>query len=556
VDLIESSASDCNRNIVPDTCDIASGLEHDCNANGTLDSCELAGHTVPDCNGNGVPDECDLASGTASDCNANGRPDSCDIASGASLDVNHNGIPDECEPHTPVTIWVDASAPAGGNGSQSSPFQSIQEGITASFQGDTVMVRDGTYTGPSNRNLDANGQAMVIRSEHGAAACIIDCQGAGRGFRFDSHEGPTTRLQGFTIRNGVSPGVGLDASHAGGIYVYFASPIIEDCVIENCTARLGAGISASASSLQVRRCTIRNCHAVSIPFYDSIGGGMYLSYLNAGALPPAIIDTEISGCTADSGAGISFGGIERLVVSHCRIFGNAAGTAGGGIKASAYNSGAVTLLLENCLVAGNTAPEGAGLALSPTNAYPLTPAWTVVDCTIVDNVATIAGGGVRLSGSSAAMPPLELHDTILWGNTAPNGSTFFHSGGSATIRVFACDVEGGQASFVLGPTATLVWGSNNLAADPQFVDRDGPDNNLSTFGDNDYRLALVSPCIDAGDNALVPPDFVDIDADGDVVEPVPLDLAHVRRFIDVPGVPNTGQGIPPLVDIGAHERIP
>ena len=31
------------------------------------------------------------------DCNRNGVPDSCDIGSGESLDLNTNGLPDECE---------------------------------------------------------------------------------------------------------------------------------------------------------------------------------------------------------------------------------------------------------------------------------------------------------------------------------------------------------------------------------------------------------------------------------------------------------------------------
>ncbi|OQC19692.1 MAG: hypothetical protein BWX69_02523 [Planctomycetes bacterium ADurb.Bin069] len=31
------------------------------------------------------------------DCNKNGVPDACDIASGTSKDANGNGVPDECE---------------------------------------------------------------------------------------------------------------------------------------------------------------------------------------------------------------------------------------------------------------------------------------------------------------------------------------------------------------------------------------------------------------------------------------------------------------------------
>lgn len=52
----------------------------------------------PDCNGNGVMDYVDVAvAPTVPDCNTNLSPDGCDIASGTSPDVNGNGIPDECE---------------------------------------------------------------------------------------------------------------------------------------------------------------------------------------------------------------------------------------------------------------------------------------------------------------------------------------------------------------------------------------------------------------------------------------------------------------------------
>ena len=33
----------------------------------------------------------------------------------------------------------------------------------------------------------------------------------------------------------------------------------------------------------------------------------------------------------------------------------------------------------------------------------------------------------------------------------------------------------------------------NLALDPAFADADGPDNNLGTWADNDYRLLTTSP---------------------------------------------------------------
>jgi hypothetical protein len=89
---------------------------------------------------------------------------------------------------------------------------------------------------------------------------------------------------------------------------------------------------------------------------------------------------------------------------------------------------------------------------------------------------------------------------------------------------------------------------------PLFADPDGPDNNPLTFGDNDYRLSPLSPCIDAGENVSVAPDWLDLDGDGNTTEPVPVDLDLHRRFVEVPAVPNTGSGTPPIVDLGAYER--
>jgi hypothetical protein len=53
-------------------------------------------------------------------------------------------------------------------------------------------------------------------------------------------------------------------------------------------------------------------------------------------------------------------------------------------------------------------------------------------------------------------------------------------------------------------------------------------------------LQDTSPAIDAGNNAAVPTE-------------VTTDLDDNPRFVDIPTVPDTGHGAPPIVDMGAYE---
>jgi hypothetical protein len=560
VDLVELSALDCDKNLLPDACDIAGGAG-DCNLNAIPDGCEIASGAQKDCNANGVPDACDLAAGVALDCNGNQKPDSCDIATGASLDVDGNGIPDECETHVPTTIWVDDSAPPGGDGSQVHPFQTISQGIAASFHGDTVLIRDGLYFGPANRDLDPEGREIVIRSESGPATCVIDCQNSGRGFRIDDGEGPNLKLMGLRIINGDASNAPADISQGGGILVRGASPTIVDCVIEACRGRMGGGIYAVSTSMQVRGCEILDCVAPSIPFYDGYGGGAYVSSAGSGEHPAAFVDTLFRGCSAGwSGGGLHYGdnngkSTPTLVVSHCRFLDNSAAEGGGALTALCFG-GFNILLLENTLVAGNTAPMGAGASFASSSHGTGSPAWTISGCTFANNVATLEGGALRyFGGISSTLAPLAIRDSILWANAAPIGAGMYRDGqGTTEVRVSSCAVDGGAASFVLSAGSTLVYDATNLELDPLFVDAAGPDGDPSTGSDNDYRLASGSPCSDAGDNALVAQDFVDIDQDGDLLEAAPLDLAKSPRFVDDPLAPDTGQGTAPLVDIGPYER--
>ena len=79
---------------------------------------------------------------------------------------------------------------------------------------------------------------------------------------------------------------------------------------------------------------------------------------------------------------------------------------------------------------------------------------------------------------------------------------------------------------------------------------DGPDDDPNTWQDSDYRLSADSPCIDAGCICAVSEDYADLDADGDTEEYLPFDLDGEGRFFDDPDTPDSGSGVPPVVDMG------
>ena len=118
----------------------------------------------------------------------------------------------------------------------------IQAGIDAVVNGDTVLVANGTYTGPDNKNLDFNGKAITVTSENGAENCIIDCEGSGRGFYFPNGESAASVVDGFTITNG-------SADYGGGIYCNNSSPTITNNIITNNSSDYhGGGIACFTSS--------------------------------------------------------------------------------------------------------------------------------------------------------------------------------------------------------------------------------------------------------------------------------------------------------------------
>lgn len=123
----------------------------------------------------------------------------------------------------------------------------IQAGIDAAVNGDTVLVAPGSYF----EHIDFKGKAITVTSSGGAAVTTID----GNNIfdvpvvNFGSHEGLTSILRGFTIRH-------ASATFGAGISLLSASPTITDNVFDTNaegSGGFGAGIGGNISSPDIER---------------------------------------------------------------------------------------------------------------------------------------------------------------------------------------------------------------------------------------------------------------------------------------------------------------
>jgi hypothetical protein len=240
----------------------------------------------------------------------------------------------------------------------------IQAGINAARDKDTVLVAAGTYT----ENINFNGKAIRLMSASGLEVTFIDGSQTGSVVTFNTAEDERTIITGFTVINGY-------ANRGGGIFIDgVAAPTIAHCkIIGNVADYEGGGIYNHTNGPPVR---VQNCDIILNASYID-GGGIYSS-----------------------------GG--SAIIKNCWIASNIANSYGGGIY---FNS---ELDIRNCVITNNIAYGSAGAiyASSPPQSSPIT------NSTIWGS----SGGGFYLSNPVGRT--LTLTNNIFWGNGTQIGALY------------------------------------------------------------------------------------------------------------------------------------
>ena len=365
-------------------------------------------------------------------------------------------------------IYVNCHIPAGGNGSPSLPYKTIQEGVdSAAPTGDTVRVAAGTYTGTTNPIVRWTGKSVALIGA-GAGSTFVDGQGARQCMAL-SDVPDTARIEGFTFSNG-------SADNGGAIYVDHSAPTLANNTFSgNRAVYWGGAVMLSRSPATLTSNTFAG------NWSGNEGGALHLT-----ASAAAVTDNTFTGNTARF-----WGGAIRLIVSSPTLTNNTFAGNSAGVEGGALHAVTSSPTLANCTFNGNTA-TGVGGAVYLLNASP-----TLANCTFSGNTATEVGGAVCLIRASPTIanctfargsaslgsaiyanaggpttPSLPvIVNSIVWGNSSPSISVFY-----STATFSYSNIQGGHA------------GEGNIAVDPLFVDA----------AHDDLHLQPDSPCIGAG----------------------------------------------------------
>jgi hypothetical protein len=363
-------------------------------------------------------------------------------------------------------------------------YATIQAGINAAQNGDTVLVASGTYTGAGNRNLSFGGKSILLTSAAGPSLTTINCQYLGRALFLHEGEDTNAVVNGFTLARGAPGAPGSLVLVGGG-----SSPVIRDCVIERSQGVAGI-VRVESGSPKFTSCTVEEDTVVTTGAAMVFVGGspkVVSCVIHHNVGPSALrvgTPTLISGTkiVENDGVGVYFDTTSTSMVVNSEISRNTARgvildassatfdgvvfqeNGGGGVRVigsggllttsrSAYapaTFASSTTDFIDCEFSGHSTDRGAGFFFDCTNEPEIAYTVTFTNCQFTGNHAVFEGGGVAICGraNNADITAVFTNCTI-----AANSA---HDGGGVYMGV--TDIGIGRSAHAQF-TRTILWGN-------------------------------------------------------------------------------------------------
>ncbi|MDP8314962.1 MAG: right-handed parallel beta-helix repeat-containing protein [Candidatus Celaenobacter antarcticus] len=286
-------------------------------------------------------------------------------------------------------------------------YATIQGGINASTNGDTVLAQPGTYIENINydgKNITVASLFLTTQDPYYIAHTIIDGDSLDSVVRFQNGEDTTAVLTGFTVQNG-------NAQYGGGIFCWNnSSPRLERLVISgNNAISKGGGILCYWNSSPI----LKYVEITENYSYDE-GGGICCNNDSS----PRLDNVTISGnITSGFGGGIFCNNNSFLSLENVTISGNSSEDGGGMYCNNSSPS------LENIFISGNNASDNGGGMYCSDDSSP-----SLDNVTISDNSSADVGGGMYCNDSSPSLVNVTISE-----NSSEDGGGMYCSDSSPSL---------------------------------------------------------------------------------------------------------------------------
>jgi len=350
------------------------------------------------------------------------------------------------------TIYVSPTSPIDGPGTTwSNAFHTIQAGVDAAVDSDTVLVSNGVYktgetvtlnstvsnrvaitkkitvkslNGPENTFIEGAKDSSTTTNGSSAVRCVYLVEDA--------------TLSGFTLTNGCTQTTGdQNRDQGGGGALLYHGGTVTNCIVSGNFCRMrGAGVNLYRGG-SVIDCTIKNNKS------NELGGGAYDGILTdctlsnnsakygGGSYGGSLSDCTISNNLASSGGGGCYKGSQI----HCIISNNSA-SYGGGLQYSTsvknceiknnsahyYAGGTFAGTLSNCIINNNKSDEYGGGSVNSS----------LTKCELYNNTAKIGGGAYAGSAKKSILRDNSASDT---------------GGGGHGVSLTDCKIYNNKANF-------------------------------------------------------------------------------------------------------------
>nr|WP_246410456.1 right-handed parallel beta-helix repeat-containing protein [Granulicella aggregans] len=392
---------------------------------------------------------------------------------------------------------------------------SIQGGIDAAEDGDTVLVEAGVYS----ERIDFHGKKITVRGSS-AVDVILDGGANGPVVTFASGEGRSSVLANLTIQNGRAFDRGTVAAingSAGGIYIFQASPSLKDLIVQK-NLQCGLGVFSGAPRVEGSLIQGNNapfefaCMIVSAETSPGRGesqggGGIFLYNKSPDGLYAEIVGNRIEGNSSFLRAGGIFAiSAGNLLIANNVVANNQSGDTGAGIM----TTDATTPEITQNLVFGNSTDQTVNFG------SPLAPGIDIREA--FGSSSSIIAENTIYQNKAISQPVFEVRygsqlyvgfsdAPVIVSNNVFSGSDIYPPiacvPGIKSNELVRARFDHNDVFNPSNPSVayTSACGSQpgldgNISSDPQF---------LSTLpiDQNAFQLAQDSPAVDSGNNAQV-----------------------------------------------------